>query len=334
MMSYRQKKVLEVEPVVIVVGVKLTRTSESRDQNKPDGALEPPRTGSPLTILVDVTLVEFDVADTKSYRLPAPELRIKPKFPYVNRYGNSMTAPPETETLLLIVMVTVPEPVAAFDMTKVVALVTETTVVLAGMFVPVMVCPAPINVVEATVTVVDVASVAESVKTPTCESDVPEVGPNKTGVLVVLSIAVRFCPGCAMKEATTQEIIQGAPITKDFGEHWEIVYMNIANLVENTKEHRILRKDNSLLFYIIEEPKVATGVVFSIDPPRTQAQAFVEFAKGLAFGGFEKLTVSTNLELVLKLLDKAGLGVAIVSEEKNSKVKDLHGIEITLQGGN
>jgi len=137
-----------------------------------------------------------------------------------------------------------------------------------------------------------------------------------------------------MKEATTQEIIQGAPITKDFGEHWEIVYMNIANLVENTKEHRILRKDNSLLFYIIEEPKVATGVVFSIDPPRTQAQAFVEFAKGLAFGGFEKLTVSTNLELVLKLLDKAGLGVAIVSEEKNSKVKDLHGIEITLQGGN
>ena len=137
-----------------------------------------------------------------------------------------------------------------------------------------------------------------------------------------------------MKEATTQEIIKGAPITKDFGEHWEIVYMNIANLLEKTKEHRILRKDNSLLFYIIEEPKVASGVVFSIDPPRTQAKAFVEFAKGLAFGGFEKLTVTTNLVLALELLYKAGFKMTILGEEKNSKVEDLHGIEITLQGGN
>ena len=136
-----------------------------------------------------------------------------------------------------------------------------------------------------------------------------------------------------MKDVTTHEIIRGAPITKDFGEHWEIVYMNIANLVENTKEHRILRKGNSLLFYIIEEPKVASGVVFSIDPPRTQAEAFVEFAKGLAFGGFEKLTVSTNLELALKLLDKAGFKMTILGKEKNSKVKDLHDIEITLKEG-
>ena len=194
---------LEVTTVVIVVGVKLTRISESSAQNKPDGALEPPRTGNPLTTFVDVMLVEFAVADTQSFKLPAPELRIKPKFPYVNRYGNSMTAPPETDTLLLIVMVTVAVPVAAFDMTKVVALVTETTVVLAGMFVPVMTCPAPISNVEATVTVVDVlTTAADSVKTPTCDRVVPEVGPNKTGVLVVLSIAARFCPGCAIRFAT------------------------------------------------------------------------------------------------------------------------------------
>ena len=193
---------LEVTPVVTVVGVKLTRTSESRDQNKPDGALEPPRTGKPLTILVDVTLVEFAVADTQSFRLPAPELRIKPKFPYVNRYGNSITAPPETDTLLLMVMFKVIELVAAFDMTKVVALVTDTTVVLAGMFEPVMICPAPIKAVEATVMVVDDAVVADNVKTPTCDMVVPEVGPNRTGVLTVLSIAVRFCPGCAIKFAT------------------------------------------------------------------------------------------------------------------------------------
>jgi len=134
-----------------------------------------------------------------------------------------------------------------------------------------------------------------------------------------------------MKEATTQEIIEGAPITKDFGDHWEIVYMNIANLIEKTKEHRIFRKGNSLLFYIIESPKVATGVVFSIDPPRTQAEAFVEFSKALRQAGFEKLTVSTYLELVPKLLTQAGFSGSDLGLVKTSKIKDLHEIQINLQ---
>jgi len=136
-----------------------------------------------------------------------------------------------------------------------------------------------------------------------------------------------------MKEATLQEIIKGAPITKNFGEHWEIVYMNIANLVEKTKEHRVLRHGNSLLFYIIEEPKVATGVVFSIDPPRTQAEAFVEFAKGMAFGGFETLTTATDLVLAINLLDKAGFDIDVSNVDKNSKIKNLREIKIYLQGG-
>ena len=83
-------------------------------------------------------LVEFDVAETQSFRFPAPELRNSPKFPNTKRYGYNMTAPPETDTLLLIVMVTDVVLVAAFDITNWVALVTDTTVVFAGMFEPVM----------------------------------------------------------------------------------------------------------------------------------------------------------------------------------------------------
>jgi hypothetical protein len=137
-----------------------------------------------------------------------------------------------------------------------------------------------------------------------------------------------------MKEATTQEIIRGAPMTKEMGNHWEVVYMNIANLIEKTKENRIFRAKNSLLFYTIGEEKTANGIVFSIDPPRTQAEAFVEFAKALAAAGFEKLIVATHLELVIKLLDKAGFSGNILSKYKDSKIKNLHEIEIILQGGN
>ena len=137
-----------------------------------------------------------------------------------------------------------------------------------------------------------------------------------------------------MKEATTQEIIRNAPITKEMGNHWEVVYMNLAKLMEQSQKNRIFRFENSLLFYTITEPKIASGIVFSIDPPRTQAKAFVEFATALSKSGFEKLTVATNLELAIKLLAKAGFDGNILAKYTDSKIKNLHDVEITLQGGN
>ena len=135
-----------------------------------------------------------------------------------------------------------------------------------------------------------------------------------------------------MKEATTQQIIRQAPITKDMGDHWEVVYMNVAKLMEQSQNNRIFRFENSLLFYTITEPKIASGIVFSIDPPRTQAKAFVEFATALSKSGFKKLTVATNLELAVKLLAKAGFDGDILAKYTDSKIKDLHDIEIYLQG--
>lgn len=136
-----------------------------------------------------------------------------------------------------------------------------------------------------------------------------------------------------MKEATTQEIIRGAPMTKELGDHWEVVYMNIATRIEKTKNNRIFRAENSLLFYTIGEQKIVEGVVFSIDPPRIQANAFVEFAKALSKAGFNKLIVATHLELVVKLLQKNGFDGDILSKYTDSKTKDLHEIEIYLQEG-
>jgi hypothetical protein len=71
---------------------------------------------------------------------------------------------------------------------------------------------------------------------------------------------------------------------------------------------------------------------FSIDPPRTQAKAFVEFATALSKSGFEKLTVATNLMLAVKLLAKAGFDGDILAKYTDSKIKNLHDIEIYLQG--
>lgn len=117
------------------------------------------------------------------------------------------------------------------------------------------------------------------------------------------------------------------------GDHWEVVYMDIANRVQKTKDSRIFRAGNSLLFYTIGEQKTVEGVVFSIDPPRTQAEAFVEFAKALSKAGFEKLIVATHLELAVKLLAKAGFDGDVLAKYTDSKIKDLHEVVIYLQGG-
>ena len=58
-----------------------TRIKESKDQNKPEGALVPPRTGRPLTILPVATLVSFASAPFQSNGLPAELFLIKPALP-------------------------------------------------------------------------------------------------------------------------------------------------------------------------------------------------------------------------------------------------------------
>ena len=76
-MSYRQ---YSVEPLT-VVGVYDTRTKESVDQNKPEGAVVPPRTGNPLTILPVATFVSLASAEFQSKKLPAELFLINPLLP-------------------------------------------------------------------------------------------------------------------------------------------------------------------------------------------------------------------------------------------------------------
>ena len=50
-----------------------TRIRLSRLQNRPEGAFEPPLTGSPWTILPEATLVALASAETQSLVLPAEQ---------------------------------------------------------------------------------------------------------------------------------------------------------------------------------------------------------------------------------------------------------------------
>ena len=77
----------------------------------------------------------------------------------------------------------------------------ETTVVPEGMPVPLTACPEPILTwasEKVTFTVEFRIPVAEN--TPILDIEVPLMLPISTGVVIVLSMASRFCPGCATKE--------------------------------------------------------------------------------------------------------------------------------------
>ena len=171
-------------------GWKLTRIRASAAQNRPDGDVEPPRIGSPLTIFPVATLLALASAATQLEKSPALEFWIRPLLPYTNRYGWITTQPPETAMLLSNVAVIVPVAVAAADMVTAVP-TTDSTVVPEGMPVPVMAWPAPTRTLfAANVNVVLVMAVApDAVNTPTLDMVrlpvEPGNSPYSTGVFTV-----------------------------------------------------------------------------------------------------------------------------------------------------
>jgi len=137
-----------------------------------------------------------------------------------------------------------------------------------------------------------------------------------------------------MKEATTQEIIRDAPITKDMGEHWEITYYGINEAIKKGQKSRLFRHENSLLFFIIDDDDedVVSGVVFSIEPPRIEAKAYVEFCRALAFAKYKELTVHARNPLIKKLVDEAGYSSQKENVEKGKNGKEEYDLKIFLDG--
>lgn len=138
-----------------------------------------------------------------------------------------------------------------------------------------------------------------------------------------------------MKEARTQDIIRDAPITKDFGEHWEITYYGISQAIQEGQKNRLFRHDNSLLFFTIDDDDedVVSGIVFSIEPPRTEAKAYVEFCRALAFAKYKELTVHARNPLIKKLIDQAGYFSQKGNVEKGKNGKEEYDLKISLDGG-
>lgn len=139
-----------------------------------------------------------------------------------------------------------------------------------------------------------------------------------------------------MKEARTQDIIRDAPITKDFGEHWEITYYGINQAIQEGQKSRLFRHENSLLFFTIDDDDedVVSGVVFSIEPPRSEAKAYVEFCRALAFAKYKELTVHARNPLIKKLIDQAGFFSQKGNVEKGKNGKEEYDLRITLDGSN
>jgi len=138
----------------------------------------------------------------------------------------------------------------------------------------------------------------------------------------------------SMKEVTTQEIIRKAPITKEMGDHWEITYYGISQAIQEGQKSRLFRHENSLLFFTIDDDDedVASGIVFSIDPPRSEAKAYVEFCRALAYAKFKELTVHATNPLIKKLIDQAGYSTEKGNVEKGKNGKEKYDLKISLDG--
>jgi hypothetical protein len=113
-----------------------------------------------------------------------------------------------------------------------------------------------------------------------------------------------------MKQETTQNIIKRSKSTKLLAEEWEHVYIDIYRKLNETKEWRSLRANNTI-FIFKKVDKIAAGYVFTVDPPLLQGKNFVEFAKSLGKAGFEYFSTYVNNPIPLKFVQDAGYEVEI-----------------------
>jgi hypothetical protein len=132
-----------------------------------------------------------------------------------------------------------------------------------------------------------------------------------------------------MKRATTQDIVMRANATKMFSGSWHHVYLTISQMIRDTENYRTFRANNTFLLYEIadKEQAVAAGPVFSIDPPRVRAEAYVEFAKALQKAGFKHFQSYADNPLTVRLLEEAGFLVNVgesINNHKGKEEKELH----------
>lgn len=113
-----------------------------------------------------------------------------------------------------------------------------------------------------------------------------------------------------MTRMTTQEIIKNSQELKDSGMDWKRVYAMLRMSVDSNK-YRLMRNDNTLFWYRIDEPGVAQMYVFNADTYKNLLRSMQSFAQAMHIAGFKKVYGETHDMNIINLIKRIGFPVDI-----------------------
>jgi len=106
-------------------------------------------------------------------------------------------------------------------------------------------------------------------------------------------------------QMTTQEIVRNSDELKHKGKEWEKLYVTLYHSL-STNKYRILRKNNTLFWYRLDEPKVAQLFIINADKPLQFLHNFKDYCKAMEVAGFKKVYGITGNKKLLDMLTHSG----------------------------
>jgi len=103
-----------------------------------------------------------------------------------------------------------------------------------------------------------------------------------------------------------QEIVQRSGKWRELGISWKELYAAISVMLE-TKNHRMMRSQNTLCLFEIIQPQVATFQILSAEDPRVLPARLMDFIKAFEKADYKSLGYSTDEIYELQALKKAGI---------------------------
>jgi hypothetical protein len=108
-----------------------------------------------------------------------------------------------------------------------------------------------------------------------------------------------------IRQMTTQEIVRNSDEFKNMGKEWERVYAKIHQSLK-TNRYRIMRHNNTLFWYRIDEPGVAQLFTINADKPLMFLRNFKEFCKAMEAARFREVYGITENPQMLEMLKRSG----------------------------
>ena len=133
-----------------------------------------------------------------------------------------------------------------------------------------------------------------------------------------------------MNKMKDQDIFKRSSMPKRMGMTWQQAYATVSKTLES-KDYRMMRDGNTLMWMHIARPGVAMVWIFDADKPENLPEHMKNYLDSLAAAGYQIVAMITDQRNELIAAQEAGFKVEYQRHQENGKW--MYTAAIDLSGG-